>query len=129
MQILYAVEEIDHTQDTLLMTSIEDFLNIKPYEYSDAGPSIATESSERTMSYESTEESVSTECQNDEIQLEVMLTREGVAEQQTEIIELDKRSQEQIEGITSAADRRLGCRPSEVRKASVPIQGRIKKIR
>jgi hypothetical protein len=129
MQNLGDADKCDSSQYTLLMNDIEHFLKTAPHKNNEAGPSIATESTERTMSYESTEDSLSTYYQNDEIESETLVTREDLVEQHTDINELDNPSQDEIESTGTTTDVHMRCSQSELKDSAAPTHGRIKKLR
>jgi hypothetical protein len=108
------------------------FLKIAPTENNVLGPSVATESTVRTMSYESADDSVSTEYQNDEMESESIVTREASVEQQIDIIESDKGDKpcsEEMEGTAATSVSQVSFSQSEVEEPTIPTKGRIKKLR
>ena len=129
MENLYDVDDCDPLQDsTLVMNNIENVIKLEPDE-NNAGPSSATDSTERTMSYESTEDSTSTYDQNDATELETAKIQEGLVEEHTVTFEsVNKPSHYEIDGA-STAEGNTKCCQSDVNDAAELTKGRIKKLR
>lgn len=89
MQKLYDVDECDPSRD-LSMNNIGDFLECETNK-NDDGPSTgsATDSTERTVSYECTDDGASTDDQNDDLASEVVMIPDNSVEQPATIIESD----------------------------------------
>lgn len=130
MQNIYDVDEFDHQQDSSV-NNIVDFLKTEP-NLNTAGPASATDSTERTVSYEGTEDDASIDGHNDDLDSEALIMRdEGIAKQQTDTVDSDMSTGSTVEvkesSTTSAGHAR--CCQSNVRGNVEPNHRRPKKLR
>jgi hypothetical protein len=131
MQNLYDVDEFDHKQDTS-MNNIVDFLKLEP-NLDSTGPASATDSTERTISYESTEDDVSVDGGNDELESEAFIIHDEIlAKQHAGIIEVDEStcSPSEIIDADTTSDGHARCCKSNVKESKAePIHRQQKKLR
>ena len=127
MQKLYDVDECNPSHD-LSMNNIGDFLESATNKNGD-GPSSgsATDSTERTVSYECTDDGASTDDQNDDLASEVVRIHDNSEEQPATIIELDESNPEATEPKCLQTIKQA-CQ-SNIKEHTEPVNRQRKKLR